>query len=408
MTARTVAVIGLGVGEVRLDDRASDALARAELLVGGTRQLAAFPDHPARRLAIAGPLARVLDTVAKAVDADLPVAVLADGDPLYFGIGRALVERFGPDSLTFFPHVTAVGLACARLGRPWHDLPVVSLHGRTDSTPLFAALARQGQAAVYTDAVHTPAVLAARIRERGGDRFALTVCEDLGLAGERISRLRPEQAVSQTFSPLNLVLVEALRPPEVALGLGLADEALLRRDGVFTKFAARALVLAALDARPGDVLYDIGAGVGTVALPASLTNPGGPVYAVERDPERFRLLADNIRRTGALTVTPVSGQAPDVLAGLPDPDRVFVGGGLSSATALLDILADRLHPGGRIVVAAVLLGSVAKARAALDRPGFRQSLIQLQASQAVPLAGDLHFRADNPVCILTAVKEARP
>ena len=173
-----------------------------------------------------------------------------------------------------------MGLACARLGRPWHDLPVVSLHGRTDSTPLFAALARQGQAAVYTDAVHTPAVLAARIRERGGDRFALTVCEDLGLAGERISRLRPEQAASQTFSPLNLVLVEALRPPEVALGLGLTDEALLRRDGVFTKFAARALVLAALDARPGDVLYDIGAGVGTVALPASLTNPGGPVHDV--------------------------------------------------------------------------------------------------------------------------------
>lgn len=408
MTARTVAVIGLGLGEVRLDAQASEALARAALLVGGTRQLAAFPDHPARRLTIAGPLSRVLEAVAEAVEADLSVAVLADGDPLYCGIGRALVARFGPASLTFFPNVTAVGTACARLGRPWHDLPVVSLHGRSDVTPLFAALASRGVAAVYTDAANTPAAIAARVRDRAGDRFTVTVLENLGLPGERIRRLDLEEAAGLPFSPLNLTLIEATRPPEVELGLGLPDTALSRRDGVFTKFAVRALVLAALDARPGNVLFDIGAGVGTVALPASLTNPGGPVYAVECAPDRHRLLVDNIRRTGALTVVPVSGKAPDVLADLPDPDRVFVGGGLSGGTDLLGHLADRLRPGGRIVVAAVLLGSIWRARASLTRPDLTLSLTQLQASQAVPLAGDLHFRSDNPVCILTAVKEACP
>jgi precorrin-6B C5,15-methyltransferase / cobalt-precorrin-6B C5,C15-methyltransferase len=403
-----VTVIGLGLGEVRLDARAREALSRAGLLVGGTRQLAAFPDHPARRLPITGPLSRLLDAVAEAANSGTPVAVLADGDPLYFGIGRTLLERFGPEGLTFFPNVTAVGTACARLGRPWHELPVVSLHGRSDVTPLFAALASRGQAVVYTDAVNTPGALAALVRARAGDRFVVTVLEDLGLPAERIRQLGLEEAAGLTCSSLNLALFEATRPPEVALGLGLPDAALARRDGVFTKFAVRALVLAALDARPGDVLYDIGAGVGTVALPASLTNPGGPVFAVERDPDRHRLLADNIRRTGALTVAPVAGQAPAVLADLPDPDRVFVGGGLSGGAGLLDTLANRLRPGGRIVVAAVLLGSIDRARASLTRPDFTLSLTQLQASQAVPLADDLRFRADNPVCILTAVKEARP
>jgi len=401
-----VAVIGLGVGASRLDEPAAAALAAAEVLVGGARQLAVFPDHPAERLTIAAPLVRTLDALERAAAAGRRVAVLADGDPLYFGIGRALLERFGPEALTFYPNVTAVAAAAARLKRPWQDLPVVSLHGRTDPTPLFAALARSGRALVLTDAVRTPAAVATAVRARAGDRFAMTVLENLGLPDERIRQLSLPEAADCTAAPLNVVWLEAERPPEVTLTLGLPDEALLRPDGVFTKLPARALALAALAPRPGDVVYDVGAGVGTVAVEASLLNPGGPVFAVERDPGRHARLVDNIRRTGALTVTPLLGEAPDALADLPDPDRVFVGGGLSGRPGLLDVLIRRLRPGGRLTVAAVLLGSIERARSALARPGLALSLMQVQASQAVPLAGDLHLRAENPVCILTAVKEA--
>jgi precorrin-6Y C5,15-methyltransferase (decarboxylating) len=407
MTA-PIAVVGLGIGAPQLAPQAAAAVARAELLVGGARQLAALADHPAERLPIAGPLSPVLDAVARAVDQGRAVAVLADGDPLHFGIGRALLERFGPGRLTFFPNVTAVAAAAARLGRPWQDLPVVSLHGRNDYGPLFAALARHGQAAVLTDAGNTPAAIAAAVAERAGDRFALTVLEELGLPGERVRRLGLEQAVAATFSPLNVVILEATRPPEVVPGLGLADDALLRPDAVYTKAVPRAVALAALAPRPGDVVFDVGAGVGTVAIEAATLNAGGPVFAVERDPGRHALLVRNIRRTGALTVVPVLGQAPEVLAGLPDPDRVFVGGGLSAGPALLDHLAARLRPGGRLVVAAVLLGSIEAARTALARPEMTLSLVQVQASRAAPLAGDWHLRADNPVCVLTAVKEASP
>lgn len=405
----SVAVIGLGVGEPVLGPAAAAVLARADMLVGGVRQLAAFAAHAGERLPLTAPLARTWQALAAAVDRGRRVAVLADGDPLFFGIGRALLERFGPERLAFFPNVTVVATAAARLGRPWQDLPVVSLHGRNDRTPLFAALARHGRAAVLTDAVSTPAAIARAVAERAGDRFVLTVLEELGLPGERVRRLDLDAAATMMFSPLNLVLCEAAQPPEVPAALGLADDTLERADGVYTKPAVRAVVLSALSPRPGDILFDIGAGVGTVAIEASLLNGGGPVFAVERDPDRHARLVRNIRRTGALTVTPVLGQAPEALAALPDPDRVFVGGGLSAGPGLLETLADRLRPGGRLVTAAVLLGSVETARRALTRPGLTVlSQTLLQASQAVPLAGDWHYKADNPVCVLTAVKENQP
>lgn len=405
MSANPVAVVGLGLGRPSLGADAAAAVARAAVLVGGTRQLACFPDHPGRRIPIAGPLAAVCEAMEAALDQGLAVAVLADGDPLFFGIGRTLLDRFGPDRLAFFPNVTAVGAAAARLGLPWHDLPAVSLHGRDDPTPLFAALAGHGAAVVYTDATNTPAAIAALVLERGGDAFAMTVLEDLCLPSEQVRRLSLAEAAGLDFSSLSLAVVARTRPVDAPLALGLAEDALLRSDRVFTKAPVRAVSLAALAPRPGQVVWDIGAGTGAVALEASLLCPGGPVFAVEREPGRHALLVQNIRRTGALTVAPVRGEAPDVLADLPDPDRIFVGGGLSGRPDLLPALCRRLRPGGRLVANCVLLGSVAQALDALRRHGLSPSLTQIQASAGLPLGQDLRLAADNPVFILTAAKE---
>ena len=187
--------------------------------------------------------------------------------------------------------------------------------------------------------------------------------------------------------------------------LGLPDDALLRSDAVFTKAPVRAVSLAALAVQPGDVVWDVGAGTGSVALEASLLNAGGPVFAVERDPGRHALLVQNIRRTGALTVSPLCVEAPGGLEALPDPRRIFVGGGLSVRPDLLPALCRRLLPGGRLVVNAVLLGSLAQAMATLTSLGLPFTLTQLQASPSSPLAGDLRLAADNPVFILAVAKE---
>ncbi|MEL7642419.1 MAG: precorrin-6y C5,15-methyltransferase (decarboxylating) subunit CbiE [Solidesulfovibrio sp.] len=407
MTDHPLCVVGLGIGRPCLCEPAAAAISGADVLVGGRRQLEAFPDHAGGRIPIAGPLAAVCEAMEAAMLEGRRVTVLADGDPLFFGIGRLLAERFGPDRLAFFPGVTAVAAAAARLGRAWHDLPAVSLHGRSDMLPLFAALCRAEAVAVYTDAANTPAVVAEKLLARGGDAFALTVFEDMGLPGERLWRLTLGEAVGLSFSPLNLVLVERVRPVDVPLTLGLPDEALMRLDRVFTKKPARAVSLAALAPRPGDVVWDVGAGTGAVALEASLLNTGGPVFAVERDAGRSALLAENIRLTGALTVTPVGGEAPDVLDGLPDPDRVFVGGGLTTRPDLLPCLCRRLRPGGRIVVNCVLLGTLQQALAAFAAAGLRTDLLHLNAATAAPLAGDLRLCAENPVAVVTAAKEPR-
>lgn len=405
MTDHPICVVGCGIGATWLAPSAAAAVAGADVLVGGRRLLEAFAGHAGARIPIAGPLSAVCEAMADAVTAGRAVAVLADGDPLFFGIGRLLLERFGADRLAFFPGVTAVAAACARLGRAWHDLPAVSLHGRDAILPLFAALCRADAAAVYTDAVHTPGAIAARLLERGGDAFVLHVCEDMGLPGERLRRLTLAEAVPLTFSPLNLVVVERVRPVDAPLSLGMEDEALLRQDRVFTKKSVRAVSLAALAPRAGDVVWDVGAGTGAVALEASLLAAGGPVFAIERDPGRASLLADNIRRTGALTVTPVCGEAPDALADLPAPNRVFVGGGMTGRRDLLPWLCQRLLPGGRIVVNCVLLGSLQRAFADFEAAGLSATLIQLQAATATPLAGDLRLCGENPVAILAAVKE---
>lgn len=405
MSPTPIAVVGLGIGRPWLAPEPASTLDQAAVLVGGARQLALFPAHPGRRIPVSGPLAAVCDAIAAAVAAGETVCVLADGDPLFFGIGRTLLARFGREALAFFPNVTAVAAAAARLGRTWQDLPAVSLHGRGDMTPLFAALCRCGAAAVYTDAVNTPAAIAAALLARGGDAFALHVLEEMGLPGERCRTLSLAAAARLECSPLNLVVIERTQPAQTALTLGLADDALARADRVFTKTAVRAASLAAMALRPGNVVWDVGAGTGAVALEASLLNHGGPVFAVERDPDRHALLAENIRRTGALPVAPVLGEAPDVLETLPDPDRIFVGGGLTGRPDLLPALCGRLRPGGRIVVNCVLLGSLHHALAAFKARGWPVTLTQLHADTAVPLAGDLRLCADNPVGILAASKE---
>lgn len=403
--ARVIEVLGLGMGAA--PGRAGmERIIGADVLAGGARLLARFAHLPGGRVVLASPLDEALDSIAKARDQGLRVVVLADGDPLFYGIGARLVERFGASALRFTPGVSAVQAACSRIGLPWNDLRTVSLHGRADCAPLLAALAAEGRAAVYTDNRNTPDSVARLLLEQGLDNAALWVLEDLGSPEERVRRLNAAEAAGEEFSPLNLVIVETGEPGQPPM-LGRPDEFYAARDGLITKWPVRSCALAALRLPRDGVLWDVGAGSGAVGLEACALMPLGMVFAVERDPERHRLIRENIRRSRAWQVRAVEGQAPEALAGLPDPDRVFLGGSLAGGSGTLAEACRRLKPGGRIVADTVLLGSLNLAVEHFRSLGWPSQTLQIQSSQCVPLAGDQHLVAHNPVFIITADKPTR-
>ena len=248
------------------------------------------------------------------------------------------------------PNLTAVQTACARLRMPWQDATVISLHGRTWEH-LAAALGRPGPLLIYTDPAHSPGEIARFLLARGLAQARFCVLEDLGQATERVTWMTLSEAREQEFSPLNLVVVMPepgeVSPARPALHLGLPEAALAHQAGLITKAEVRAVVLAKLALGPGQVLWDVGAGCGSVGLEASLLIPGGKIFAVERHPERAAQIAANRNRYGVDNLKVVCGQAPECLANLPDSPPGLPGGRRRGwSNAIIQEAVRRLAPGG--------------------------------------------------------------
>lgn len=406
-----VQVVGVGMGPGDLTPRALEIIREAQVLVGGRRLLNYFPDHPARKIVLGKDLDAVLRELP-ALAADRRVVVLASGDPGFYGVGPRVVEVLGPEQVVIHPNITAVQAASARLKTAWQDAAVLSLHGRSWEA-LAAAVRAGGKLIIYTDPEHTPAGIARVLMEQGRGQARLAVLEDLGQPTERLTHLTPPEAAGREFSPLNVVVVSAepegtaaekKSPPpstRVPLHLGLPEEALAHQGGLITKTEVRAVVLAKLALAPGQVLWDVGAGCGSVGLEASLLMPGGRIFAVEQDSERAAQIEANRDKFGVAALTVVYGQAPEGLAGLPAPQRVFVGGGGADLGAILQAAMSRLGREGRVVLTATLLETMETARQVLEDAGWEMEVIQLQVSRSRPLAQGAYLQALNPVWIIT-------
>jgi precorrin-6B C5,15-methyltransferase / cobalt-precorrin-6B C5,C15-methyltransferase len=399
-------VIGLGMDPADIPLRAARRIMAADVLAGGARHLEHFPDAPGRRVVIKAPLAVCLEEMRSAHAAGERVVIVCGGDALHFGLGRRLIQAFGAESLTFHPAPTAPQTAASLLGLPFANIPSVSLHGRADFSPLYAALMRHRRVFVYTDAVNTPSAVAQALLARGAGAALLHVFENMGEANEKIIALSPAEAAEASFGPLNIVLADLAEPPVATLGPGLPDELYLHEAGLITKWPVRAAAIAALRLSPDSTLWDLGAGCGAVGIEASALVTNGRVVAVEKHPGRAAQAAANAARLHAFIVETVCGEMPGVLAGLPDPDRIFVGGGVSGARGeqVLAEASRRLAPGGRIVVAAVLLSTLETARRLLCQAGFAVSVDMIQAATGSPLAGDVQLKAHNPVYLIRADK----
>jgi precorrin-6Y C5,15-methyltransferase (decarboxylating) len=332
------------------------------------------------------------------------VVVLASGDPNFYGVGPLVVQVLGAEQVVIHPNLTAVQTACARLQMPWQDATVVSLHGRAWE-PLAAALDKPGPLLIYTDPAHSPGEIARFLLAKGLAQARFCVLEDLGQETERITWMSLSEAQESEYSLLNLVVVVP-EPGEVSsrrpqLHLGLPEAALVHQAGLITKAEVRAVVLAKLQLMAGQVLWDVGGGAGSVGLEASLLIPGGKIFAVERHPERAAQIAANRDKFGVHNLEVVCVPAPVGLAPLPDPQRVFVGGGGPEIGAIIQEVVRRLGPEGRVVVTAALLETLETARTALEQAGWEVEVVQLQVSRSHDLAGGTALQALNPVWVIT-------
>jgi precorrin-6Y C5,15-methyltransferase (decarboxylating) len=396
-----VYVVGIGDdGPAGLSPAARQVVDAAEVLVGGRRHLAWFAASPAEKIVIGADVDAALDRVA-AERARRQVVVLASGDPLLYGIGGRVVERCGADAVAIIPHVSAVQLAFARLGRPWQDAQVVSAHGRALDAVRRAAW-RGGLLAVLTDEVNTPARIAAALLADGVPDSPAWVCEHLGGPAERVVATRLSTLPGQRFAALNVLVLDVSPPPPG--WFGEPEEAYAAARGQITKAEVRAISLALLRPPTEGVIWDIGAGCGSVAIEVARLAPATRVYAVERDAEQLALLRANVRRHGRRNVQVVGGAAPGALVDLPPPGAVFVGGSGGRLAAILDLVAERLAPGGRVVVNAATLETVAAARECLARPGWEVRVTQVQVARGHALGPGLHLAALNPVFIVAGAK----
>jgi precorrin-6B C5,15-methyltransferase / cobalt-precorrin-6B C5,C15-methyltransferase len=405
-----VALIGIGMGKEDLSLRASRWIDRAEVLAGGTRHLDLFPDHTADMIAIESPLEAFFERIGEVSEAKR-TAVLASGDPFFFGIGSRLVKHLGRDRVLAIPNVSAVQSLFARLGESWEDVRVMSLHGRAEAQTAswLRELRRRPRMVLFTDPHHTPAWIARQLLDAGFSDRILVVAEDLGLPTEYVAWYPLDEARDRSFSPLNLVaILPAADSSEGAVGadhmgpvLGLAEEAFRHEAGLITKLEVRAVVLAYLQIEPGLVMWDLGAGSGSVSIEAARMAALKQVFAVERDPARFSQLVENVKRFRCFEIQPICGSAPEPLNLLPDPDRVFIGGSGTDLECMLQQVAARLRPGGRVVQTMVTLDTLETARSFWQGKPFDLNIAQLQVSRAVPIGKSLRLEPLNPVFIIT-------
>jgi len=409
-------VVGLGMSPADLPPRSLDLIHRAQVLAGGRRLLEYFTDHPAAKIIIGRDPAGTIMELGKLAQTRR-VVVLASGDPNFYGIAPLLVELLGAENVVIHPNITAVQAAAARLRLPWHQAQVVSLHGRGWEA-LAAVLDRRGTIFIYTDPTHTPAAIARYLLELGETQARFCVLEDLGQATERMIWLSLDEAADRTFAPLNLVVLPLTDPAasrggdegrwaKPRLHLGLPEENYDTEGGLITKAEVRAVVLAKLELHPGQVLWDVGAGSGSVGLEASLLLGPGRIFAVEKNPARLARLRANREKFGVANMEIIAGQAPQCLSDLPPPHRVFIGGGGKAVGEILATVLSRLRPGGRVVLTAARLETLEIARQVLMGAGQRLELVQIQVNRAQPLAEGVYLQALNPIWIIAGASTGR-
>jgi len=387
-------IIGIGEdGRAGLAPAALAALDRAEFVIGGARHLALVAPLSARTQAWPSPFAEGYPMIL--ARRGRPTCVLATGDPFHYGVGAELARLIAPEEIVCFPHPSAFSLAAARMGWSLPDCDCVSLHGRALERIIPYLQPGARLLALSWDG-STPAQLAELLKARGMGASRITVLEAMGGPRERVRHSHADAFEIADIDPLNTIAIEVAAAQDahiVTLAPGLPD-AWFDNDGQLTKAEIRALTLAALAPKAGELLWDIGLGAGSVGIEWCLRHPRNRCIGIEERPERAERARRNALELGATALDIRIGRAPEALADLPAPDAVFIGGGASEA-GVFDTAWAALKPGGRLVLNAVTLETETLLGTLYSRHGG--TMRRLALSRLEPVGGMHGWRAAMPV-----------
>lgn len=419
----------IGVLDDGVDSLSRSALAHlqdAHLVIGGSRTLQLFAEYidpTAKQLDLSGSLSQVPEWIRTAQVENLRVVVLATGDPLCHGIAAYLASRLCIEAIEVLPNVSTLQLACARLGLPWQDMKFSSVHskdagdwieGSESSHGMYALLRdirQNDRIAILTSPENTPDRIARMLVVEGlaGD-FEMAVAEHLCQATERIvSGISITAAAQMPFANPNVVLLWRTSVRQYPVLFGLPDAAYQQRypeKGLITKNEVRAVSLARMQLRANSVVWDIGAGSGSVGLEAARLCSQGHIYAIEKNSDDSAIVRANRRNLGISNHTLVHSKAPEGLQNWPDPDAVFVGGSGGELAELIRLIMMRMKPAGWLVMNFVTLENLGVAIEILKTLGFAWDVLQLQASRSKPILHMNRMAAENPVWLVCAQKVA--
>ena len=412
-----ITIIGIGDdGLEGLTKSALEQITSAATVFGTANLLEKLPKRSQTLVALSADLEQVASTVSE--DYAAPKVLLASGDPLFYGIARFLCEKLGKDAFEVLPHVSSMQLAFARVKESWDEAYLTNLA----TQPLSRVVQRIRTAekvGVFTSDNNSPAQLAQALLEQGIDYFNVYVCENLGSRDERVTRGSLHEIADQNFSTLNvMVLVRKPNVPDRPAHLegkrlfGNPDEVFLQnrpKRGLLTPSETRAIALAEMDLGPGSIVWDVGAGTGSVAIEAAQLAPEGHVYAIEMDPEDYNSLVENARNFGATNVHAVLGEAPKAWEDLPSPDAVFVGGTGRAVVSLVREAWLRLKPGGRLVANIASVNNLTAVEECLREQGMRDQgtepqVLMISLSRGQVQMDALRLEAANPTFLVTTIK----
>jgi precorrin-6Y C5,15-methyltransferase (decarboxylating) len=412
--AEKVYVIGIGEDGLQgVSEHARKLVRGADLLIGEDHTLRLIAEAPGERLVVGTSLDEAVQRIE--MSPGQKTVVLADGDPLFYGVARYLCDRLGKERFEVVPHVSTMQLAFARVKESWEEAFLTNLatHGIASVLEQVRCAEKVG---LFTSESCPPSEVARALLDRQIDYFTAYVCENLGSPDERVTQGELAEIAEQEFASLNVMIL--VRKPEVPdrpsemIGrrlFGNPDEAFLQsrpKRGLLTPAEIRSMVLAEMDLGPASVVWDIGAGSGSVAVEAAQIAARGTVYAIEMDPEDHQLILANAKRFAVENLVPILGRAPEAWRELPNPDSMFVGGSGRGISRLVEAAFGRLRPGGRLVATMGSLDNASEVHATLRAhcPDVRVWMVNL--ARGCYQMDRVRFQAVNPTFVVAAVKPA--